>query len=150
MTQDEKARALEILARRLDEQRAQVLRVDARLLEYYEGLIREPEVHNGYEVLCAIKLLRLMRMYEVDADEVQRTIYVFEGEWGKDAKGIWRHHQGGVKQPGRQGPEVYRFEPFQVFVFTAVYGVKGWIDTELTTADRYPTNTERVLSLIHI
>lgn len=144
MTQDEKARALEILARRLDEQRAQVLRVEARLLEYYEGLIREPEVHNGYEVLCAIKLLRLMRMYEVDADEVQRTIYVFEGEWGKDAKGIWRHHQGGVKQPGRQGPEVYRFEPFQVFVFTAVYGVKVWIDTELTTADRYPTNTERV------
>lgn len=144
MTQDDKIRAIEVLRRRLNEQRELVVSIEPRLEEYYDGLVNEPDAHNGYEVLCAVKLLRLMRTYEVDAVEVQRTIHVFEGDWERDTHGIWRHRGGGVKQPGRQGPEVYRFEPFQVFVFTAVYGVKGWIDTELTTADRYPTATERV------
>jgi len=144
MTPQEKEQALAVLAQRLDEQRAQLAAIEPRLLEYFEGLANEPDVHNGYEILCGVKLLRLMRTYEVDTDEVQKTIHVFEGNWSRDAKGIWRHQSGGVRQPGRQGPEVYRFEPFQVFVFTAVYGVKGWIDTELTTADRYPTQTERV------
>ena len=75
---------------------------------------------------------------------MQRTLHVFEGDWRQDSNGIWKHLGGGVKQPGRQGAEVYRFEPFQVFVFTAVYGIKAWIDTELTTDDRYPTATERI------
>ena len=144
MTQDEKQMALAVLCRRMKDQRGQTDAIDVRLTEYYDGLAQEPDAHSGWEVLCAVKLLRLMREYEVDAAEVQRTLHVFEGDWRQDAKGIWQHVSGGVKQPGRQGPEVYRFEPFQVFVFTAVYGVKGWIDTELTTEDRYPTNTERV------
>ena len=144
MTQDEKQQALDVLCRRMEEQRDQLTGIDPRLTEYYEGLASEPDYHSGWEILCAVKLLRLMRQYEVDAPEVQRTLHVFEGDWRQDSKGIWQHVSGGVKQPGRQGPEVYRFEPFQVFVFTAVYGVKGWIDTELTTADRYPTKTERV------
>lgn len=144
MTSEEKQHALDVLRKRMEEQRELLTYIDPRLTEYYEGLSSEPEFHSGWEILCAVKLLRLMRQYEVDADEVHRTIHVFEGDWAQDANGIWRHQHGGVKQPGRQGPEVYRFEPFQVFVFTAVYGVKGWIDTELTTADRYPTKTERV------
>ena len=144
MTQDDKKQALEILTRRFNEQREQLASVDVRLVEYYEGLTNEPKFHNAYELLCAVKLLRLMRTFEVDAIEVQRTLHVFEGDWQLDRNGIWQHLGGGVKQPGRQGAEVYRFEPFQVFVFTAVYGIKGWIDTELTTEDRYPTETERV------
>jgi len=144
MTQQDKQIALDILRRRTEEQRGQLASVDSRLVEYYDGLITEPNYHNGYELLCAVKLLRLMRTFEVDADEVQRTLHVFEGDWQLDRNGIWQHLGGGVKQPGRQGAEVYRFEPFQVFVFTAVYGIKGWIDTELTTDDRYPTATERV------
>ena len=144
MTKQDKEQALEILSRRYAEQKEQVTSIDPRLADYYEGLIEEPQFHNGDELLCAVKLLRLMRTYEVDADEVQRTLHVFEGEWEKDSRGMWRHISGGVKQPGRQGPEVYRFEPFQVFVFTAVSGIQGWIDPELTTADRSPTATERV------
>jgi hypothetical protein len=144
MTPQDKQIALDILRRRTEEQRGQLASVDSRLVEYYDGLITEPNYHNGYELLCAVKLLRLMRTFEVDADEVQRTLHVFEGDWQLDRNGIWQHLGGGVKQPGRQGAEVYRFEPFQVFVFTAVYGIKGWIDTELTTDDRYPTATERI------
>lgn len=144
MTKDEKQQALEILRKRYEEQKKDVVSIDARLGEYYEGLINEPHFHCGDELLCAVKLLRLMRTYEVDAEDVQRTLHVFEGEWKLDRNGIWKHLGGGVKQPGRQGAEVYRFEPFQVFVFTAVYGIKAWIDTELTTDDRYPTATERI------
>lgn len=150
MTQDEKQAALDTLRRRLSEQREQLTAIDPRLTEYYDGLATDPDAHSGWEILCGLKLLRLMRQYEADAVEVQRTLHVFEGDWQRDAKGIWQHVGGGVKQPGRQGPEVYRFEPFQVFVFTAIYGVKGWIDTELTTADRYPTKTERVTAEGHI
>lgn len=144
MTPQDKQIALGILRKRTEEQRGQLASVDTRLAEYFDGLITEPNYHNGYELLCAVKLLRLMRTFEVDADEVQRTLHVFEGDWQLDRNGIWQHLGGGVRQPGRQGAEVYRFEPFQVFVFTAVYGIKGWIDTELTTDDRYPTETERV------
>lgn len=144
MTPTEKQQSLDILTRRYGEQKAQVTAIDTRLAEYFDGLIAEPQYHNGDELLCAVKLLRLMRTYEVDAEEVQRTLHVFEGDWRQDSNGIWKHLGGGVKQPGRQGAEVYRFEPFQVFVFTAVYGIKAWIDTELTTDDRYPTATERI------
>ena len=144
MTPTEKQQSLDILTRRYGEQKAQVTAIDTRLAEYFDGLIAEPQYHNGDELLCAVKLLRLMRTYEVDAEEVQRTLHVFEGDWQLDRNGIWKHLGGGVKQPGRQGAEVYRFEPFQVFVFTAVYGIKAWIDTELTTDDRYPTATERI------
>ena len=144
MTPTEKQQSLDILTRRYGEQKEQVTAIDTRLAEYFDGLIAEPQYHNGDELLCAVKLLRLMRTYEVDAEEVQRTLHVFEGDWRQDSNGIWKHLGGGVKQPGRQGAEVYRFEPFQVFVFTAVYGIKAWINTELTTDDRYPTATERI------
>lgn len=144
MTQDDKQKAHDILSVHIAEQGRDLYDIEPRLLDYYNGLLNEPDVHSGYEMLCAVKLLRLMRTYEIDKATVQKIVHVFEGEWQQDSNGIWKHISGGVKQPGRQGPEVYRFEPFQVFVFTAVYGVKGWIDTELTTADRYPTKTERV------
>ena len=102
MTKDEKQQALEILRKRYEEQKKDVVSIDARLGEYYEGLINEPHFHCGDELLCAVKLLRLMRTYEVDAEEVQRTLHVFEGDWRQDSNGIWKHLGGGVKQPGRQ------------------------------------------------
>jgi hypothetical protein len=73
MTHSDKQIALDILRKRTEQQRGQLASVDSRLVEYYDGLITEPNYHNGYELLCAVKLLRLMRTFEVDADEVQRT-----------------------------------------------------------------------------
>ena len=143
MTQTDKQEALQIVTRWLEVQREQLREVEPRLLEYYEGIVNEPHHHNGWEVLCAIKLLRLMQTYEVDARNVKMIIRVFEGKWQQDERGIWRHLDGGIKQPGRQGPEVYRFEPFQVFVLTCLYGIKAWIDTGLTGYDRDLRVTER-------
>ena len=89
MTPTEKQQSLDILTRRYGEQKAQVTAIDTRLAEYFDGLIAEPQYHNGDELLCAVKLLRLMRTYEVDAEEVQRTLHVFEGDWRQDSNGIW-------------------------------------------------------------
>ena len=66
MTQEEKQIAHDILCRRYDEtaQKA-VAAIEPRLKEYFDGLQAEPDAHNGYEILCGVKFLRLLRTYEI-------------------------------------------------------------------------------------
>ena len=47
MTTTEKQQSLDILTRRYGEQKAQVTAIDTRLAEYFDGLIAEPQYHNG-------------------------------------------------------------------------------------------------------
>lgn len=47
MTPSEKQQSLDILTRRYGEQKAQVTAIDTRLAEYFDGLIAEPQYHNG-------------------------------------------------------------------------------------------------------
>lgn len=47
MTPTEKQQSLDILTRRYGEQKAQVTAIDTRLAEYFDGLIDEPQYHNG-------------------------------------------------------------------------------------------------------
>ena len=47
MTPTEKQQSLDILTRRYGEQKAQVTAIDTRLAEYFDGLIAEPQYHNG-------------------------------------------------------------------------------------------------------
>ncbi len=118
--------------------------VDERLLIYFEGLADDPEAHNLYELLGAVKFLRLLVSYPFDVKKVQKAVRLREGEWRKD-NGTWRHVSGGIKCPGTSRPTVYRWEPFQVFILASVFGFKAWVDTELTTADRQTLlDTERV------
>jgi len=147
-----KAQAIAILRRRTEAQREQLLGIEPRLLEYYEHLcthvgteLGDPnDLHNTSELLCAIRLLRLLRTYMVDMAKIREVIYDGEGEWQRGSDGYWTHIGGGLKQPGRQGPEVYRWEPFQVFMIVGMYGPCGWIPTGSHEGDRRLLATERV------
>ena len=152
MTQDEKQQAIDYLKAETQEQEAQLERIEVRLLEYYRHLCDHSgtelgdtnDLHNGMELLCALKLLRCLRMYEFNYEAVREVIYDGEGEWRRDSEGYWEHVTGGLKQPGRQAPEVYRFEPFQVFCIVCMHGPVAWIPTGNFEGDRRPTDTERI------
>lgn len=149
-TKEQKAQAIAILRRRCEEQHKQIEGIDPRLSEYYDHIcehsgteLGDPDdLHNLYEVLGAIRLLRLLRTYGFDYEKVRQVIFDYEGEWVRDGK-RWRHVRGGVKQPGRQQPMVYRVEPFQIFALVAIYGPVAWIDTENDIDSRDLLVTER-------
>lgn len=149
--QRNKAAAIEIIRRRYEQQRQQVEAIEPRMAEYYDHICEHSgtekgdpnDLHNIYEILGAIRLLRLLRTYDIDRERVAQVIFDFEGEWEPDGK-RWRHIRSGVKQPGRQHPVVYRVEPFQIFALVAIYGPVAWIDTEndIDTRDLLPTERE--------
>lgn len=141
--QQKKAQAIEILRRRYAEQREQVAAIEERMTEYYDDLCEHSSAipddpndhHNYYELLGAIRFLRLLRTYDFDYDMVRKVIRLREGQWQKVGN-QWQHVGGGLKQPGTTGAQVYRWQPFQVYVLANVFGPHAWIDTELTTDDR--------------
>ena len=61
MTQEEKQQAHGLLAERFDEQQLSVFRIEERLGMYMQGLVNNPDHHNAYEILGALKFLRLLR-----------------------------------------------------------------------------------------
>lgn len=152
MTREEKQQAIDILRRRVEEQRRQLADIEPRLLEYYEHMceyvgteLGDPhDLHSGYEVLCGVKLLRLLRTYDLNRAKIEEVIYDGEGEWKRGTDGFWTHLQGGLAQPGRNGAEVYRWEPFQMFMLASMYGLQAWIGTEMQEGERRLLETERV------
>lgn len=150
MTQQEKQQAIDALRRRTKAQRTQLETIEPRLAEYYDHLcehsgteLGDPnDLHNGWELLCALRLLRLLRTYTIDSGKVKDAVFDFEGEWKRGSDGFWHHVCGGLKQPGREQPEVYRLEPFQVFCLTAMYGLRAWIPTGNYKGDRPLAATE--------
>lgn len=146
MTRDEKKQAHAILKRRLPKQRAVLASIDTRLEAYFTSLASEPKLHNGYEMLCGVKFLRLLRTYDFDAAKVQRVLRLREGEWKQDERGRWRHIRGGIKCPGTDWPRVYRWQPFQVFVLASTFGFHTWFNTKVEAIDKpelLPTERER-------
>ena len=137
MTQEEKQQAHEILCRRLDDDMLMALKaIDQRLQDYFVGISDNPELHNGYEILCAVKFLRLLRTYEFNERRVQQIIQLREGEWTQDERGRWHHVRGGIKCPGTDTAHVYRWQPFQVFVLASVFGFHTWFNTEVKAIDK--------------
>ena len=154
MTDEQKTKqqAIDRLQVRTFEQADQLNAIDPRLLEYYTHLcehsgteLGDPDdLHGMNELLCALRLLRLLRTYPFNQDKVEEEIFADEGEWQRDSEGYWTHIRGGLGQPGRMGNEVYRCEPFQIFMLTAIYGPIAWIGTGNYEGDRRLTDTERV------
>ena len=152
MTKEDKQKAIDILKRRVPEQIEQLASIDVRLAEYFEHLCEHSstelgdtnDMHNCYELLCGVKLLRLLRTYIIDSAAVKDAIFDGEGEWERDDDGFWTHISGGLKQPGRREPEVYRWEPFQVFCIACIEALKAWVPTGNFDGDRRPLDTERV------
>ena len=137
MTQEEKQIAHDILCKRYDETaRKAVAAIETRLSDYFDGLIAEPDMHNGYEILCAVKFLRLLRTYEFNERKVRQVVRLREGEWKQDSRGRWQHVRGGIQCPGTDTAHVYRWQPFQVFVLASVFGFYTWFDTEVRAIDK--------------
>ena len=147
-----KEQAIACLKRRYAEQRQQLQAVEPRLDEYFADLcqhsttnIDDPDDrHNVFELLGAIRLLRLMRTYDIDHEQIADVIYKYEGTWRQDGR-IWRHVEGGVKHPSDTfGETYYRLRPYQVFILASIFGLRCWVNThnEAGTRDLLPTEKE--------
>lgn len=146
MTQEEKQIAIDILRKRYDETaRKAVQAIEQRLGDYFDGLCNDSAHHNGYELLCAVKFLRLFRTYDFNERKVRQVIRLREGEWQQDSRGRWQHVSGGIQCPGTDTAHVYRWQPFQVFVLASVFGFQTWFNTEVAAIDKpqlLPTERE--------
>lgn len=158
MTKKElKLKAIEWVTKYVDELREQLITIDSRLLEYYEGLVHqsgynegEPDYHNLHEILGGLKLLRLMKTYNFNLPKVHQVIRLREGEWKQDDNGVWKHVRGGLKNPGTTGETYYMWQPFQVFIWAATYGPMALINTEVSAGSRELLETETEIgSLIY-
>ena len=136
MTQEDKQKAVDLLRDGFDNQMGTLFMVEERLGIYVRGLIDEPQFHNAYEIIGALKFLRLLRTYKIDTDTFRDVIYKYEGTWQK-CDGVWQHLEGGLKHPGTTGPMYYRLQPFQVFVLASMFLLRVWINTE---AEPEPAN----------
>ena len=141
--QTQKLAAIDLLKTRY-EGKADTLRdIDPRLDEYFRDLLAHSNAdpdsaddhHNVYELLGAAKFLRMLDTYNFNTKKVQTVIRLREGEWRREGR-RWRHVSGGLKCPGTSGAQVYRWQPFQVFVLASVYGFYSWIDTQVNADER--------------
>ena len=86
----------------------------------------------------------MLDTYNFNTKKVQTVIRLREGEWRREGR-RWRHVSGGLKCPGTSGAQVYRWQPFQVFVLASVYGFYSWVDTRVSADERAELlPTERV------
>ena len=142
MTQEDKQKVIGILAELMYHQRSSVEVIEPRLTDYLMGLIEEPQFHNAYEIIGALKFLRLLCTYELDIETFRDVVYKYEGIW-EQRDGVWHHIEGGLKHPGTTGPQYYRLQPFQVFVLASMFLLKVWINTEAEVGSRGMLHTER-------
>ena len=150
--QQQKLAAIDLLKTRYEGKADTLKDIDPRLDEYFRDLIAHSNAdpdsaddhHNVYELLGAAKFLRMLDTYNFNTKKVQTVIRLREGEWRREGK-RWRHVSGGLKCPGTSGAQVYRWQPFQVFVLASVYGFYSWVDTRVSADERAELlPTERV------
>lgn len=152
--QEQKQAAIDLLKERFDGKERILAEIDDRLLYYFADLCAsssadtddENDHHNVYELLGAAKFLRMLDTYTFNRKKVQTIIRLREGEWERDRSGRWRHLRGGLKCPGTSGAQVYRWQPFQVFVLASVFGFYNWVNTKNeagTKAELLPTEREK-------
>ena len=149
--QELKDKAWRLLCERVPKMTPILRRLDERMVTYYDHLCLhsgttlgdEDDLHCLSELLGALKLLRLLAQYDVDYDKVHQVLRLREGEWHQEGK-MWVYDSGGLELPGTGHTKThYRWEPFQVFVWVAIYGVRAWVDTEVENGTRQLLDTER-------
>ena len=152
--QEQKQAAIDLLKERFYGKEKILAEIDDRLLYYFADLCASSSAdtdddndhHNVYEILGASKFLRMLDTYTFNRKKVQTIIRLREGEWERDRSGRWRHLRGGLKCPGTSGAQVYRWQPFQVFVLASVFGFYNWVNTKNeagTKAELLPTEREK-------
>ena len=144
MTKEQKTKAMAMLGEAYDQQWPELNSIEPRLRDYIYDVATFETAHNAYEVLGAVKFLRLLRTYDVDIETFRDVIYKYEGRWEKTSDG-WHHMEGGLRHPGTTGPMHYRLQPFQVFVLASMFLLKAWINTESEIGSRGIGPTEQAM-----
>lgn len=150
----QKQRAIDLLRQRYEGNADRLADIDPRLRDYFDDLLAHSSAdpdddndhHNVFELLGAAKFLRMMDAYRFNKRKVQTVIRLREGEWRRDERGRWQHVSGGLKCPGTSGAQVYRWQPFQVFVLASVFGFYAWVNTKVRAGDKaelLPTEREK-------
>ena len=80
--------------------------IDPRLLEYFRSLVADTDAHNVYELLAALKFLRLRKSYSFVKSEAVNFITFYES----------------LKFSGQDGRQSYKLTPVQVFQFASIMG----------------------------
>ena len=142
MTKDEKQTAIDMLSEAYDKQWPELNSIETRLRDYIYDVCTFDKSHNAYEILGALKFLRLLNTYEQDIETFRDVVYKYEGIW-EQRDGLWHHVEGGLRHPGTTGPTYYRLQPFQVFVLASMFLLRVWINTESETRTRELLPTER-------
>ena len=148
-----KQEAIDLLTRRYRGMEQRTEDIDLRLRLYFEDLLEHSSAkedddndwHGIYELLGAAKFLRMLNTYNFNTRKVQTVIRLREGEWAPVGK-AWKHLSGGLRCPGMGGGQVYRWEPFQVFILASIYGFYTWINTQVesgTKSELLRTERER-------
>lgn len=148
-----KQEAIDLLAKRYRGMEQRTEDIDLRLRLYFEDLLEHSSAkedddndwHGIYELLGAAKFLRMLDTYNFNTRKVQTVIRLREGEWVPVGK-AWKHLSGGLRCPGMGGGQVYRWEPFQVFILASIYGFYTWINTQVesgTKSELLRTERER-------
>ena len=151
--QNQKQQAIDLLAKRYRGLEQRTEDIDLRLRLYFEDLLEHSSAkedddndwHGIYELLGAAKFLRMLDTYNFNTRKVQTVIRLREGEWVPVGK-AWKHLSGGLRCPGMGGGQVYRWEPFQVFILASIYGFYTWINTQVesgTKSELLRTERER-------
>ena len=144
MTKEQKTKAMAMLGEAYDQQWPELNSIEPRLRDYIYDVATFETAHNGYEVLGALKFLRLLRTCDTDIETFRDVIYKYEGRWEKTSDG-WHHMEGGLRHPGTTGPMHYRLQPFQVFVLASMFLLKAWINTESEIGSRGIGPTEQAM-----
>jgi len=141
--QQQKQRAIDLLESRYRGMENVCEAIDMRLRMYFEDLLEHSSAreddpqdwHGIYELLGGAKFLRMLDSYNFNTKKVQTVIRLREGEWVPVGK-AWKHLSGGLKCPGMGGGQVYRWEPFQVFILASIYGFYTWINTQVESGTK--------------
>ena len=150
----QKQAAIDLLRSRYEGKANVLADIDPRLRDYYFDILKHSSTdpddandhHNVYEILGAAKFLRMLDTYTFNKKKVQTVIRLREGDWERDPSGRWHHLSGGLKCPGTSGAQVYRWQPFQVFVLASVFGFYTWVNTKNeagTKSELLPTEREK-------
>jgi len=104
---------------------------DSRLLDYIRSVAAEPDAHNLYEILAALRFLEFMRRYTFRWDRVRRYVRLYES----------------LKFSGPHGRQRYKLTPLQLFQFASILGFYAWTDMGAASAgDNRISETRRVIS----
>lgn len=103
---------------------------DSRLRDYIRSVAADPDAHNLYEILAALRFLEFMRRYTFRWDKVRRFVRLYES----------------LKFSGPTGRRRYRLTPLQFFQFASIKGFYTWTDMGPASAhDNRITETRRVI-----